>query len=288
MGSMSIQEALLSALKRAATQLPEDVTVALQEARARETSALAATQLDAVLKNVEIAGEGTIPICQDTGTQTFFVEAGFDSPFLKEIQRWISDAVQQATVELPLRPNTVDPFTGKNPGDNSGRHMPSIHWDLVDGDEILITLLPKGGGSENMSALKMLTPSVGIKGIKKAVVEHMAACRGWPCPPTIVGVGIGGGADMAMHLAKMAVLRSIGSQNAIPEAATLEQELLDLVNQTGVGAMGVGGDITCLAVHVEVAHRHPASLPLGILVQCWADRRARVRLRADGRAEVVD
>ena len=288
MGSMSIQEALLSALKRAATQLPEDVTVALQEARARETSALAETQFDAILKNVEIASENAIPLCQDTGTQTFFVKAGFDSPFLKEIQRWIGDAAQQATADIPLRPNTVDPFTGVNPGDNTGRHMPSIHWDLVDGDEILITLLPKGGGSENMSALKMLTPSAGIKGIKKAVVEHMAACRGWPCPPTIVGVGIGGGADIAMHLAKMAVLRSIGSQNAIPEAATLEQELLDLVNQTGVGAMGVGGDTTCLAVHVEVAHRHPASLPLGILVQCWADRRARVRLRADGRAEVIN
>ena len=288
MGSMSIHEALRNALKRAATQLPQDVIRALQTARRRETSPLAATQLDAILKNVEIADEGAIPICQDTGTQTFFVEAGFDSPFLKDIAGWIGDAVQQATADIPLRPNTVDLFTGKNPGDNSGRHMPSIHWDLVDGDEVLITLLPKGGGSENMSALKMLAPSVGIKGIKKVVVEHIADCRGLPCPPTIVGLGIGGGADTAMHLAKIAVLRAIGSQNAIPEAAALERELLDLVNQTGVGAMGVGGDTTCLAVHIEVAHRHPASLPLGILVQCWADRRARVHLHADGRAEVID
>jgi fumarate hydratase subunit alpha len=284
---MSIQEALLAALKRAATQLPRDVITALQAARVRETSSLAATQLDAILENVSIAGHGGIPLCQDTGTQTFFVEAGFNSPFLKDMKGWITDAVLEATVAIPLRPNTVDPFTGKNPGDNSGRFMPSIHWDLVEGDEILITLLPKGGGSENMSALKMLSPTAGIRGIKKAVVEHVAACRGWPCPPTIVGLGIGGGADIAMKLAKVAVLREIGSQNALPEAAMLEQELLDLVNRTGVGAMGVGGDTTCLAVHVEVAHRHPASLPLGILIQCWADRRARVRLQADGQAEVI-
>jgi len=166
--------------------------------------------------------------------------------------------------------------------------MPSIHWDLVDGDDVVITLLPKGGGSENMSALKMLSPSVGLKGIKKVVVEHIASCRGWPCPPTIIGIGIGGGADTALTLGKKAVLRKIGSQNPIPEAATLEKELFDLVNSIGVGAMGVGGDTTCLAVHVEVAHRHPASLPLGILVQCWADRRARVHLHADGSAEVLD
>lgn len=288
MGSMTIQEALRIALKQAATKLPQDVVAALQAARARETASMAATQLDTILENVSIAERGAIPLCQDTGIQTFFVEAGFDNPFLKKITEWIANAVSEATATLPLRPNTVDPFTGENPGDNSGRCMPFIHWDLVNGDDVLITLLPKGGGGENMSALKMLSPSVGMKGIKKAVVEHIASCRGWPCPPTIVGVGIGGGADTALKLGKKAVLRRIGSQNSIPEAAALEKELLDLVNRTGVGAMGVGGDTTCLAVHVEVAHRHPASLPLGILVQCWADRRARVRLHADGIAEVID
>lgn len=285
---MSIQEALRVALQRAATQLPQDVVAVLQAARARESSALAATQLDAILETVSVAGHTRLPLCQDTGTQTFFVQAGFDSPFLKDLKGWILSAVSEATATIPLRPNTVDALTGENPGDNSGRLMPPIHWDLVDGDKILITLLPKGGGSENMSALKMLPPAAGVKGIKKAVIEHVAACRGWPCPPTIIGLGIGGGADVAMHLAKVAVLRDIGSKHALPEAAELERDLLDLLNATGVGAMGVGGDTTCLAVHVEVAHRHPASLPLGILVQCWADRRARVRLHADGRAEVVD
>jgi len=287
MGSMTIHAALLAALKQAATQLPQDVVAALQAARKRETSSMGAAQLDAILENVSVARTGSIPMCQDTGIQTFFVEAGVDSPFLKDLKRWISEAVVQATADIPLRPNTVDPFTGKNPGDNSGLFMPYINWELVDGDSVLISVLPKGGGSENMSTLKMLSPGVGIKGIKKAVVEHIVSCQGKPCPPTVVGLGIGGGADIAMKLGKKAVLREIGSQNANSEAAELERELLELLNMTGVGPMGVGGETTCLAVHVEYAHRHPASLPLGILVQCWADRRARVRLNADGTAEVI-
>jgi len=287
MGSKTLVAALGAALKQAATELPQDVATALREARKRETSPMGAAQLDAILENVAIARDGSIPMCQDTGIQTFFVEAGVDSPFLKDLKGWIGDAVVQATANIPLRPNTVDPITGVNPGDNSGRFMPFINWELVEGDSVVITVLPKGGGSENMSALKMLSPSVGMKGIKKAVVEHIVSCGGKPCPPTIVGVGIGGGADIALKLGKKAVLREIGSQHADPDVAALERELLELLNMTGVGPMGVGGATTCLAVHVEVAHRHPASLPLGILVQCWADRRAQVRLNADGTAEVI-
>jgi fumarate hydratase subunit alpha len=284
---MSMIQALMQALQQAATTLPPDVHAALRAARERETSSLGAAQLDAILENVEVAGNGAIPMCQDTGVQTFFVEAGVRSPFLSELTGWMETAVRKATTEIPLRPNTVDPFTGANPGDNSGVMMPLITWDLVDRDDVLITLLPKGGGSENMSALKMLPPGVGLKGIKKAVVEHIVSCGGKPCPPTIVGIGIGGGADVAMKLGKKAVLRPIGTQNPVSQAAALERELLDLLNRTGVGPMGVGGRTTCLAVHVEFAHRHPASLPLGILVQCWADRRAQVRLSADGTAEVI-
>lgn len=287
MGSTIIQKALAAALKQAATVLPQDVVSALQAARERETSSMGAAQLDAILENISVAREGSIPMCQDTGIQTFFVEAGVDSPFLRDLRGWIGDAVVQATTDIPLRPNTVDPFTGVNPGDNSGRFMPFINWELVDGDDVVISMLPKGGGSENMSALKMLLPGVGIKGVKKAIVEHIVSCQGKPCPPTILGIGIGGGADIAMKLGKRAVLRKIGSQHPVSEVAALERELLELVNMTGIGPMGVGGETTCLAVHVEVAHRHPASLPLGILVQCWAGRRACVRLAADGTAEVM-
>jgi len=284
---MSIETALVAALKQAATILPPDVVAALKSARERETSDMGSAQLDAILENVDVAREGSIPMCQDTGIQTFFIRAGVDSPHLKNLRTWIETAVVEATKQIPLRPNTVDPFTGKNPGDNTGRFMPFINWELVDGEDIEIFILPKGGGSENMSTLKMLPPGVGMKGIKKAVVEHIVSCQGKPCPPTIVGIGIGGGADIAMKLGKKAVLRPLGTPHEIPEVAALESELLELVNATGVGPMGVGGETTCLGVHVEYAHRHPASLPLGILVQCWADRRAGIRLRADGTTEVI-
>jgi len=282
-----VKAALVDALRQAATKLPQDVVVALKHAREIETSPLAAAQLDAILVNIEIASTNSVPMCQDTGIQTFFVEAGVGSPHLAGVRGWIESAVAQATVDVPLRPNTVDPFTGANPGNNLGRFMPYINWDLVDGDEILITVLPKGGGSENMSTVKMLPPGVGLKGIKKAVIDHIVSCGGKPCPPTIVGVGIGGGADIALKLGKKAVLRELGSRHSVAEAAALEAELLELVNLSGVGPMGVGGATTCLGVHVEYAHRHPASLPLGILIQCWADRRAKVRLRADGSVEVI-
>ncbi len=282
----SVKSALVDALRAAATILPQDVVSALLAARERETSPLGAAQLDAILEDVRIARNGSIPICQDTGIQTFFVAAGVESPFLGRIKDWLTEAVIEATGEIPLRPNTVNPLTGENPGDNTGAFMPYINWELVDGSAIEITVLPKGGGSENMSALYMLPPGVGLKGIKKKIVEHVVAAGGKPCPPTIVGVGIGGGADIAMKLGKRAVLREVGSRHPEDRVARLEEELLKLINETGVGPMGVGGAMTSLAVHIEYAYRHPASLPLGILIQCWADRRARIRLTADGAIEV--
>lgn len=285
-----LKDALMQAVKQAATILPSDVVDALKRAEAKERSDLAKGQLSAILKNCEIARTGALPICQDTGIQTFFVEAGMSSPYLAKLRvigAFIAEATAEATVAIPLRPNTVDPFTGKNPGDNLGRFMPYINWELVDGDEIMITLLPKGGGSENMSALMMLTPGVGMEGLKEAVVDHVVACGGKPCPPTIVGLGIGGGADIALKLAKRALLRDVGSRHPEPVVASLEGEILELLNMSGLGPMGIGGVTTALAVHVEYAFRHPAALPLGIVLQCWADRRAKVRITADGRVEVI-
>jgi fumarate hydratase subunit alpha len=281
-----LKRALVTALKQAATILPRDVVNALERAEKRETSSLGKAQLSAILENVAIAREGSIPMCQDTGIQTFFIEAGMNNPYFEILRTTISDAVVEATEAIPLRPNTVHPFTGENPGNNLGRFMPYINWELVEGDAVTITILPKGGGSENMSTLKMLSPGVGLRGIKKAVIDHVIACEGKPCPPTIIGVGIGGGADIAMKLGKRAVLREIGSRHPESAVAELEEELLEMINRTGVGPMGVGGNTTALAVHVEYAYRHPASLPLGILVQCWADRRAKVHLAADGKIEV--
>jgi len=278
---MELVEALAEALAHAATILPEEVVQALRRARDEEQGP-ARVQLEAILKNVEMAKAGNLPICQDTGTPTFFVRFGVDFPKLGELMEAIPEAVRQATKAVPLRPNSVHPFSGKNPGDNTGRFVPAVTWEPVPGNEVEIHVLPKGGGSENCCALKMLTPGVGLKGVKEAVVEHVVSCGGLPCPPTIVGVGIGGGADLAMKLGKLALLRPLGARHPEPEVAALEKELEELINASGVGPMGLGGKTTVLAVHVEYAHRHPASLPLGIVIQCWAHRRASVRIAADG------
>ena len=274
-------ERLAEALAQAATVLPEDVVRVLEAARDREEGP-ARVQLEAILHNVRIAREGQVPICQDTGTPTFFVRFGTGFPHLAELAAAIPEAVRLATRKVPLRPNTVHPLTGENPGDNTGRHIPYVTWEPVDGDEVEIYLLPKGGGSENCCALKMLPPGVGLKGVKEAVVEHVVACGGKPCPPTIVGVGIGGGADLSLKLGKLALLRPVGERHPEPQVAALEEELEELINTSGVGPMGLGGKTIVLAVHVEYAHRHPASLPLGIVVQCWADRRAHVVISPSG------
>ncbi len=286
MREKNLQAALVTALKQAATRLPDDVLSALKRAKAAEESSTAVRELETILRNAELARREELPICQDTGIPSFFVTAGTESPYLPIIGEAITEAVRTATKSAPLRPNTVDPITGENPGDNLGRGMPLIDWEIVPGGEISIDILPKGGGSENMSALKILLPGAGIPGIKRAVVEHVAACGGLPCPPTIVGVGIGGGGMETLRLGKRALVRRIGSRHPVPAVAALEAELLELLNEIGVGPMGLGGKTTVLSVHLEYAMRHPASLPVGIVMQCWADRRARVRIFPDGRIEV--
>lgn len=283
---MNFARELAQAIGKASTILPPDVVQALQAARDREVGP-ARVQVEAILDNVRIAREGAVPICQDTGTVSFFVRVGTDFPYRDDLVAAFADAAREATKAVPLRPNTVHPFTGKNPGDNTGRHVPAVTWEMVEGATAEIHVLPKGGGSENCSVLKMLAPGVGLKGVKEAVVEHVVGCGGLPCPPTVIGIGIGGGADLALKLGKMALLRPVGQRHPEPEVAALEAELEELINASGVGPMGLGGKTTVLAVHAEYAHRHPASLPLGIAVQCWAHRRASVRIGPDGRMEVA-
>lgn len=280
-----IRQALVEAIRRAETRLPSDVVAALARARDNEEG-MARIQLETILHNVAIAQNSAVPMCQDTGIQTFIVQVGAGFPGLSSLRGLIIDAVRQATQVVPLRPNTVHPFTQENSGDNVGTHIPDITWEIVAGDECVIHLLPKGGGSENCSTLRMLLPGVGIKGIKRFIVDHVVGCAGRPCPPGIIGVGIGGGADLALKLAKLSLLRPVGSRHPEAGVAALEEELRGLINESGIGPMGMGGKTTCLDVHVEYAHRHPASLPVGIVYQCWADRRARVRIDAAGKVEV--
>jgi fumarate hydratase subunit alpha len=269
---------LARSIEKAETELPADVISFLKNAKAGEKNETTLSQLNAILKNIDFAKSNKLPICQDTGTMTFYVDLGFDFPFAKELYSAMLEATKKVTASLPLRSNTTDPFTGKNTETNVGKNVPNINWNMVDGSDAIIHILPKGGGSENMSGLGMLKPGEGIKGIKKFVVEHVIKSGAYPCPPTILGIGIGGGSELSLILAKRSLLRELGERNPEPEAARLELDLLELLNKTDIGTMGYGGNVSVLDVHVEYASRHPASLPVGIVTQCWADRRATVKV----------
>lgn len=277
-----IRDAVFLLIKKAVTELPDDVVAALEKAFEEETNEVARLQLKTMLRNVELAKTLQRPICQDTGTLIFFVEVGYDFPFKKDVNPSIVKAVKRATKEIPLRSNTVNPFTGKNSGTNIGRHIPWVEWCFVEGDMCKITVLPKGGGSENGSALKMFNPTVSMEEVKRFIVNHVVNMGGRVCPPTVVGIGFGGGADIALKLAKKAVLRSVGERNKNKTVAEFEVELVERLNKTGVGPMGLGGKTTVLDVHVDFAERHPASFPVGIVMQCWVDRRASMILARDG------
>ena len=282
-----IENTAFNLIKQAVIYLPEDVKQALQKAYAEETNATAKTQLKAILRNIALAEEHQAPICQDTGTLTFYVKAGARVKHLDKVGEAIVNATRKATKEIPLRPNAVDPFTQKNSGDNTGRFTPPVHWEIVAGDSLELTVMPKGGGSENVSATKMLLPSEGITGLKKFVVDAVINAGAQPCPPTILGVAVGGGADVALSLAKKALLKPLNEVNADADIAELEAELLEAVNMTGIGPMGLGGKTTVLGVHVDYAHRHPASFPAAVAFNCWAARRASARIAADGRVEYL-
>lgn len=282
-----LEENLISLIKKSVTELPRDVVDALEYAHSRETSKIAKVQLKTILENIKIASKSKHPICQDTGTPIFFVDVGYEFPFKKEIEPAILKAVERATENIPLRANAVDPFTGKNTGTNIGNHIPWIDWSLVKGNSCKITVFPKGGGSENGSALKMFNPTVDLDEIKRFIVEHVIEMGGKVCPPTVVGIGIGGGSDIALKLAKKSLLRPIGDRNKNKTIAKLEIDLLEEINDTGIGPMGLGGDTTALDVHIEVAHRHPASFPVGIAMQCWANRRATIIISRDGDVEWI-
>ncbi|RLF32597.1 MAG: fumarate hydratase [Thermoplasmata archaeon] len=280
-----MKKGVVQLIKKAETELPHDVVSALEKAYKVEEG-IAKTQIGAILENIKLAKVSGRPMCQDTGIQTFFIEVGVGFPEISNIKEIIVDAVRLATREVPLRPNTVNPFTGENHKDNIGEHIPYITWDFIEGDKVFIAALPKGGGSENMSKLGMLKPGVGIEGVKDFVVDEVIKAGGNPCPPTIIGVGVGGGADLSLKLGKKALLRPIGIHHKDKIIADMERELIERINDSGIGPMGLGGKTTVLDVHVEWAHRHPASLPVGIAVQCWADRRANMVIHSDGSWEV--
>lgn len=282
-----IEDTAVNLLRLAAVKLPGDVKEALERAYREETSRVGRFQLEAIFKNIELAEKENTPMCQDTGIIIFYVKAGTKAEGLDKIEMALQNATKRATKEIPLRPNAVDPFTQKNTGDNIGRYIPYINWEITQGNSIEITAFPKGGGSENVCTLGMLTPGEGVKGLKKFVIDAVIKAGAMPCPPTILGVAVGGGADIAMKLAKAALLRPLNQPNPSPELAKLENELFEAANSTGIGPMGLGGKCTVLGVRVDYAHRHPASYPVAVAFQCWAARRAAARINSDGMVEYL-
>jgi len=276
-----VTDATVELLRKTVVKLPRDVEEALRKAYAAESDEVPKMQLKAIVDNIDMALKGNTPMCQDTGVTIFYATVPKDCKI--DVAKGIVEGVRKATKVVPLRPNAVHPITRKNPGDNVGKRHPYINWKLHDKDYIEITVMTKGAGSENMSQLAMLTPSQGLKGIKEFVLNAVLRAGSNPCPPTILGVGIGGSSDIAMKIAKEALLRPINEHNKDPEIAKLETELLEAINMLGIGPMGLGGKATCLGVNIEFAYCHTASLPVGLNVQCWAGRRGTVRIYPDGK-----
>lgn len=256
--------------------LPEDVRKSFAACAAKETAPAAKEIFRQLVENYELAEQSGLPLCQDTGTAVLFADMGEEVRIEgMNIRDAINEGVRKGYEEGKLRKSMCDPFTRANTKDNTPA---VIHFDIVPGDKLKISFLAKGGGSENMSRVTMLAPAQGWEGIKKFVLQRVAEAGPNPCPPTIIGVGIGGTFDYAPILAKKALMRKLGDTNPDPKLDAMEKELLQEINKLGVGPMGLGGKTTSLDVKIAAAPCHIASLPLAVNVQCHSARHEEVEL----------
>ncbi len=256
--------------------LGSDVIKAFRKGLEIEESEVGKDILNILLKNAEIASSEQMPICQDTGVAVVFLEIGQDVHFIGgDLYEAINKGVIEGYRDGYLRKSMCNPFTRKNTGDNTPA---IIHTKIVSGDKVKIIVAPKGGGSENMSLQQMLKPSDGLEGIKRIIVDRASFAGSNPCPPVIIGVGIGGNFERSAILSKEALLREIGSSNDDPELDKVEKELLVKINNLGMGPQGLGGRVYCLAVHIKLEPCHIASLPVAINFQCHAARHKEITL----------
>jgi len=273
--TQAIVDAVRDAAIRANIELGADVVEALQRAAEYEESDVGKDILAKLLENAGIARDEKIPICQDTGVAVLFVELGQSVSLTGDLIQALEEGIREGYQEGFLRKSVCDPFTRENTGDNTPI---IVHLNLVPGDRLRIWVVPKGGGSENMSRLFMLPPAAGWPGIKEKIVQTVADAGPNPCPPTIIGVGIGGNFEQSAILAKKSLLRTLGTPNPDARLARMEEELLTAINRTGVGPQGLGGRVTSLAVHILTMPCHIASLPLAVNIQCHASRHVEIVL----------
>lgn len=252
--------------------LADGVMDALKAAEKGEAVSASSFALGAIIENARIASENHIPVCQDTGMAVIFAKIGVDVHFNGDFNEAVNEGVRQGYKENNCRSSVLDPLTRKNTSDNTPA---IIHVTLCPGDKVELTFLPKGFGSENMSKLYMLTPAAGKEGVMDKIVEAVTSAGANPCPPIIVGVGIGGTADYAMQIAKEALLRECGTPSQRQDVAEMEQAMLKRINESGIGVQGFGGVNTALEVRIETYPTHIAALPVGVAIQCNAHRKAR-------------
>jgi len=252
------------------TILEEDVIRAYAKGLEREESPLGKDALRQLMENARIAKEESLPLCQDTGLAVVFVEVGQDIHIVDgDLNEAIHEGVRQGYRDGYLRASSLDPLTRKNFGDNTPA---IIHVEMVSGDRLKLSVAPKGFGSENMSRVVLFPPAAGIEGVKRYIVQRVDESGPNPCPPIIVGVGIGGTFEKAALIAKKSLFRPLGQRHPNPEIAQLEVELLEEINQLGIGPLGLGGRVTALDVHVETYPTHIASIPVAVNIQCHCNR----------------
>lgn len=280
----AVEDACKELYIRALKVLPDDVKAGIERLNKDESDARAQVVLKTMITNIAVAEREDNLLCQDTGLPIYNVKIGRNMQFDgMELKAAIRKGCERATTEYPLRSSVVHPITRKNNHTSCGIDMPAIHIDFCDDEQTLeIEMVPKGSGSENNSFLKMAIPADGINGVKAFVIDSVVSAGGKTCPPTIVGVGIGGTSEQCVAMAKRAATRALGTVCSDEEGAKLEQELTAAVNQLGIGPQGLGGDGTAFAVHVELAHTHITLNPVAVNMQCHSARRARATFTPAG------
>lgn len=287
------REVLKSAVKtawvRSLTEIQPDVLEALTQARERETNPRGKQYLDILIQNAVQAGERHMVLCQDTGVPTFFVKTPLNFPYTGDIRGAFDDALRELTLgEFPMRPMVVHPLERTDRGDNTAANVPLIHAELDNSiDYMEIKAMPKGAGAGIWASLQMMPPSAGIEGVKKFVVDSVLRAGSNPCPPLIIGVGIGGPLEEVARLATEASVRPVNQRHPEPGIAALEEELRDALNMSQIGPMGMGGDTTALAVNIEYSGTHRPWMPVAVNINCWPGRKAVCRIHRDGRVEQV-